>query len=134
MRLSGSDTTLNIQKINKNVKYIIGKYDIEILTLPRTKFKDVEVTQNGNTRYSIPSPALANILLPSKGYGGVFVRRGDKLEQIYHFKAEKTQHRLTLLPGNYKVVFRAKSAKSYIYTNEKSFKLKSGKSELIKIY
>jgi Ca-activated chloride channel family protein len=134
VRLAGVDTTLNVQRINDNVKYIIGKYDVEILTLPRTKFKNIEVTQNGNTRYSIPSPALANILLPSKGYGGVFVRRGDKLEQIYHFKAEKIQHRLTLLPGNYKVVFRAKSAKSYIYTNEKSFKLKSGKSELIKIY
>jgi Ca-activated chloride channel family protein len=134
VRLTGSDTTLNIQKINKNVKYLIGKYDVEILTLPRTKFKDVEVTQNGNTKYSIPSPGLANILLPSKGYGGVFVHRGDKLEQIYHFKTEKTQHRLTLLPGNYKVVFRAKSAKEYIYTNEKSFKLKSGESELIKIY
>ena len=134
VRLAGVDTTLNVQKINENVKYIIGKYDVEVLTLPRTKFKDVKVTQNGNTKYSIPAPALANILLPSKGYGGVFVHRGDKLEQIYHFKAEKTQHRLTLLPGNYKVVFRAKSAKAYIYTNEKSFKLKSGKSELIKIY
>ena len=134
VRAADVDTTLNVQKINENVKYLIGKYDVEILTLPRTKFKNVEITQNGNTKYSIPSPALANILLPSKGYGGVFVYRGDKLEQIYNFEAEKTQHRLTLLPGNYKVVFRAKSAKAYIYTNEKSFKLKSGKSELIKIY
>ena len=134
VRPAGVDTTLNVQAINENVKYITGKYDIEILTLPRTKFKDVDVIQNGNTKYSIPAPGLANILLPSKGYGGVFVNKGDNLEKIYHFKAEKTQHRLTLLPGNYKVVFRAKSAKSYIYTNEKKFKLKSGKSELIKIY
>ena len=61
-------------------------------------------------------------------------KRGDKLEQIYHFKGNNLQHKLTLLPGNYKVVFRAKSAKQYIYTNEKSFKLKSGETELIKIY
>ena len=64
----------------------------------------------------------------------IVVQNGDDLEQIYHFKAEKKQHRLTLLPGNYKVIFRAKLAKQYIYTYEKSFKLKSGQSELIKIY
>ena len=73
-------------------------------------------------------------MLPSKGYGGLFVHKGDDLEQIYHFKGEEMQHRITLLPGKYKVVFRAKSAKEYIYTNEKEFKLKSGQSELIKIY
>ncbi len=134
VRSAGVDTTLNVQKINEKIKYLIGKYDVEILTLPRTKFKDVEVTQNGNTKYSIPPPGIANIMLPSKGYGGLYVQNGDELEQIYHFKGEQTQHKLTLLPGNYTVVFRAKSAKSYIYTNEKSFKLKSGKSELIKIY
>ena len=107
---------------------------MEILTIPRTKFKDVDVTQNGNTKYSIPSPGIANIMLPSKGYGGVFVQKGNNLEQIYQFKGEEMQHRITLLPGMYKVVFRAKSAKEYIYTNEKDFKLKSGQSELIKIY
>ena len=62
------------------------------------------------------------------------LNNGDEMEQIYHFKGEKTQHRLTLLPGNYKVVFRAISAKNHIYTTEESFKLRSGQSELIKIY
>jgi Ca-activated chloride channel family protein len=94
----------------------------------------VEVNQSTKTTYTIPNPGVANILLPSKGYGGLYLQNKDKLEQIYHFRGEQMQHRLTLLPGNYKVVFRAKSAKQYIYTNEKSFKLKSGQSELIKIY
>ena len=41
---------------------------------------------------------------------------------------------LYLLPGNYKVIFRSKSAKQYMYTTEKDFKVRSGKSELIKLY
>jgi Ca-activated chloride channel homolog len=134
VRPSGVDTTLNVQEINEIEKYLIGRYDIELLTLPRKKFYDVEVNQNTKTTYSIATPGLANILLPSKGYGGLYVKNGDELEQIYHFKGEKTQHRLTLLPGNYKVVFRAISAKNHIYTTEESFKLRSGQSELIKIY
>lgn len=134
VRPSGVDTTLNVQGINEVEKYLIGRYDIELLTLPRKKFVDVEVNQSTKTTYTIPTPGLANILLPSKGYGGLYVQNADELEQIYHFKGEKTQHRLTLLPGNYKVVFRAISAKNHIYTTEKSFKLRSGQSEIIKIY
>ena len=134
VRPSGVDTTLNVQEINEIEKYLIGRYDIELLTLPRKKFYDVEVNLNTKTTYSIATPGLANILLPSKGYGGLYLKNGDELEQIYHFKGEKTQHRLTLLPGNYKVVFRAISAKNHIYTTEESFKLRSGQSELIKIY
>ncbi len=134
VRPAGVDTTLHVQEINDIEKYLIGRYDIELLTLPRKKFYDVEVNQSTITTYSIATPGLANILLPSKGYGGLYVKNGDELEQIYHFKGEKTQHRLTLLPGNYKVVFRAISAKNHIYTTEESFKLRSGQSELIKIY
>ena len=63
-----------------------------------------------------------------------YVLLGHGPDSGFGCKGEQTQHRLTLLPGNYKVVFRAKSAKQYLYTNEKSFKLKSGQSELIKIY
>ena len=134
VRPAGVDTTLHVQEINTVEKYLTGKYDIELLTLPRKKFVDVEVNQSTKTTYTIPTPGIANILLPSRGYGGVYLQNKDELEQIYHFKGNNLQHKLTLLPGNYKVVFRAKSAKQYIYTNEKSFKLKSGETELIKIY
>ena len=134
VRQAGADTTLHVQEINTVEKYLIGRYDIELLTLPRRKFFDVEINKIEKTTYTIPTPGIVNIILPSRGYGGVYLQNKDKLEQIYHFKGEKTQHRLTLLPGNYKIVFRAISAKQYIYTNEKSFKLKSGQSELIKIY
>ncbi|MEC9209968.1 MAG: VWA domain-containing protein [Bacteroidota bacterium] len=134
VRPAGVDTTLNIQQINEVEEYLIGKYDIELLTLPRQKFYNVEILPIEPTVYSIPTPGLANIILPSKGYGGLYVQNGDQLEQIYHFKGVKTEHKLTLLPGNYKIVFRAKTAKGYMYTIEKSFKTKSGKYELIKIY
>jgi len=134
VRPAGIDTTLHVQEINTVEKYLIGKYDIELLTLPRQKFYNVEILPIEPTVYSIPTPGIANILLPSKGYGGIYLQKKDNLEQIYHFKGEKTQHRLTLLPGHYKVVFRAISAKNHIYTTEESFKLRSGQTELIKIY
>ena len=133
IRRSRNDTILNVQQINEIEEYLVGKYDIELLTLPTRKFS-IDISENETSTYSIPTPGLANIILPSKGYGGLYEQNGNKLKQIYHFKAKKTEHRLTLLPGNYTVVFRAIAAKEYIYTIEKKIKIKSGKSEMIKIY
>ena len=134
IRESGKTNTLHVQRTNTYEKYLVGNYDIEVLCLPRISFTNVEIKQNHESFLPIPPPGIVNIILPSRGYGGLYVKRGDQLEQIYTFKGKELQHKLTLLPGNYKVIFRAKSAKQYIYTNEKSFKLKSGESELIKIY
>ncbi len=134
VRPEGVDTTLNIQQINEVEEYLIGNYDIEVLTLPRLKFNNVPVKSNETAKCIIPKPGLANIQLQSKGYGGLYKRNNDQLEQIHHFRGKKTNYKLTLLPGSYKIIFRSLGAKGYIYTREKEFTIKSGKSKLIKIY
>ena len=126
--------TINVQKINNTQEYLTGYYDIELLTLPRQYFKNIRINQNQLTQLQIPSTGLANILLPANGYGGVYLNDGDKLSEIFKFNGESNQYKLTLLPGKYTVIYRSKSSKKYIYTDEKSFVIKSGKSQLIKIY
>lgn len=131
---SETDSTLNLQSINDPERYISGIYDIELFTLPRVKFEDVEIFPSQTTTYVIPSSGLVNIMLPSKGFGGIYALNGDNLKQIYHFKGERTDYRLNLLPGKYKVVFRSLSSRESIYSIEKNFTVKSDKSKLIKIY
>jgi len=126
--------TINVQKINNIQEYLTGYYDIELLTLPRQYFKNIRINQNQLTKLQLPSTGLANILLPANGYGGVYLNDGDKLSEIFKFNGESNQYKLTLLPGKYTVIYRSKSSKKYIYTDEKSFVIKSGKSQLIKIY
>ena len=134
VKKADENQTINVQKINSTQKYLTGKYDIELLTLPRQYFKSVSINQNQLTKLQLPSTGLANILLPANGYGGVYLNDGDLLKEIYKFNGESNQYKLTLLPGKYTVVYRAKSSKKYIYTDEKTFVIKSGKSQLIKIY
>ena len=134
VKQSNQNETINVQKINNSQSYLTGFYDIELLTLPRQYFKNIRINQNQLTQLQLPSTGLANILLPANGYGGVYFKDGDKLTEIYKFNGESNQYKLTLLPGKYKVIYRSKSSKKYIYTDEKSFVIKSGKSQLIKIY
>ena len=134
IRKKGERETINVQNINTTQKYLTGLYDIELLTLPRQYFNNIRINQNQLTKLQLPSTGLVNILLPANGYGGVYLNDGDKLTEIYKFNGESNQYKLTLLPGKYTVVYRAKSSKKYIYTNEETFVIKSGKSQLIKIY
>ena len=134
IRKKGERETINVQNINTTQKYLTGFYDIELLTLPRQYFNNIRINQNQLTRLQLPSTGLVNILLPANGYGGVYLNDGDKLTEIYKFNGESNQYKLTLLPGKYTVIYRAKSSKKYIYTNEETFVIKSGKSQLIKIY
>ena len=134
IRKKGERETINVQNINTTQKYLTGFYDIELLTLPRQYFNNIRINQNQLTKLQLPSTGLVNILLPANGYGGVYLNDGDKLTEIYKFNGESNQYKLTLLPGKYTVIYRAKSSKKYIYTNEETFVIKSGKSQLIKIY
>jgi Ca-activated chloride channel family protein len=134
IRKKGERETINVQNINTTQKYLTGFYDIELLTLPRQYFNNIRINQNQLTKLQLPSTGLVNILLPANGYGGVYLNDEDKLTEIYKFNGESNQYKLTLLPGKYTVIYRAKSSKKYIYTNEETFVIKSGKSQLIKIY
>jgi Ca-activated chloride channel family protein len=134
IRKANIDETLNVQETNSKQRYLTGKYDIEVLTLPRFLIEDVEIKQSKTTTLTLPSTGTVSIILPSKGFGGVYLIKNNKLELIYNLDENKQRLTLYLLPGNYKIVFRSKSAKQYIYTNEKEFKVQSGKSELIKLY
>ena len=134
IRKKGEGETINVQNINTTQKYLTGFYDIELLTLPRQYFNNIRINQNQLTKLQLPSTGLVNILLPANGYGGVYLNDGNKLNEIYKFNGESNQYKLTLLPGKYTVIYRAKSSKKYIYTNEETFVIKSGKSQLIKIY
>lgn len=134
VRKQGEMKTLNIQEFNQKEKYIIGKYDLEILCLPRMYVNNVDISQSKTTTVSIPQPGRANILKNTAGYGGVYLEENNKLTLVYNLKIENIQENLVLQPGKYRAVFRPKNSKESEYTIEKSFTIISGSSEVIKLY
>ena len=131
VRPIGIDTTLNVQAINETEDYIIGDYQIELLSIPSVK-KRVRIGQDSTATLLIPTPASVNIQLPSKGFGGVYHYRNKGWKQVWHFRKKKKQHKLTLLPGKYKIIYRADAAKDYFYTSQQTIILEEGDSKWIK--
>ena len=123
---SGSSDIIHVQNFNTTEKYLQGKYDIEVLTLPRMVFKNVEIKQDKEYLLSIPAPGVLNLNINSEGIGSVFSRKGSELIWVCNTNGKKGIQRLVLQPGKYVIVYRSKYFKETIYTIKKDFTIKSG--------
>jgi Ca-activated chloride channel family protein len=134
IRLDNSNETLVVQDFKNINRYLIGKYDLEILSLPRIKVEDVEITQSHTTKVEIPAPGIANILKKTKGHGALLLKGKTEVTKILDLNPENLQENIVLQPGNYKVVFRPLNSKKAFYTTEHDFTITSGKSEAIRLF
>ncbi len=134
VRKSKEMETLNVQKVNSTDKYIIGKYDVEILTLPRIKINNVEIKQSYTTTLNIPASGIATFAYSATGYGSVYLLKGETMEWVYNLKTNTRKESINLQPGTYKVVFRSKNANQTLFTKEKTFKVTSRGSILVRLF
>ncbi len=134
IRKNGQDETLNLQKNGTKEKYIVGEYDLEVLTIPRIYIENVKIDQSSTTYIEIPRPGIANFSLSSSGFGSLYVETADTLKWIYNLDQKLSRQNIYMQPGNYRVVFRPKNTKQSIYTVNKKFTIKSGSSNRIILY
>jgi len=128
VRQAGEKKILNVQEIDKIEKYITGEYDLEILTLPRIQVNNLQIQQSELTTIEVPRPGIANFSMASTGYGSLYLQTADTLQWIYNLPSEHNRETLTLQPGSYRIIYRAKNAKRSIYTISKQFDIRSGSS------
>lgn len=133
VRKKGKKETLVIQDFNQKQRYITGKYDLEILTLPRTYIEDVNIAQSRTTTVEIPQAGIVSIGTSSKGYGSIFKEDADELVWVCNLGTLTTRETVVLQPGSYRVIFRPINAKQSIYTKEESFIIQSGQSTQVKL-
>ena len=134
VRKTGEMQTLHVQQFNTTEKYIVGKYDLEILTLPRIKLSKVDVAQSKTTTIEIPQSGNVSIAKPGEGPGSIYVEENNKMVFVCNLNSNLIQETIALQPGRYRVEFRPKNARESIYTIEKSFKIESGTSTPVKLY
>jgi len=126
IKLAGTDTTLNVQMLNTSEKYITGKYELEFLTLPRLKVPNVKIDQSKTTTIEIPRPGILNLNKAAGGFGGIFVNENNEWKKIYELSGNMGAETIALQPGNYKIIYRAKTAKKTSETIERNISISSG--------
>ena len=131
IREKGKHETLHLQNFNSKQKYLTGEYDIEILTLPRI-IESVKIEQSKISKVVIPEPGLVTLSYTSLGFGSIFEDKNE-LKWVCDINSEKTRENIHLLPGKYRIIYRAKSSNQSIYTKEKQFTVTSRKSVSVKL-
>ena len=133
VRKKGEMNTLTIQDFGKIEKYIVGKYDLEILTLPRIKLNDVEILQSTTNTIKVPTPGNVYLTKVSKGYGSIFLDNGKKVTWVCNLNYNLQSEIIYLQPGIYKLEFRYEGAKETLQTIEKKFTIVSSITNTIKL-
>lgn len=128
VKLAGKMTAIHYQNFNTTEKYITGKYDLEILTLPRTYINNVDISQNKTTSIKLPTPGIANILKKYEVYGGIFIMSNNSLEKIYELNTDAKTETIALNPGSYFLLFRPKYSKTMHNSKTIEFNIQSGES------
>ena len=132
--LDNNPKTLNVQTTGQSQRYIIGKYDVEILTLPRIYIDNMEVNQSLFSYIDVPGSGLFKYNTHSPLVGQIFYKNpnGD-FEWVIDFDDKKVTDTFFLQPGTYKVVYRQKTAVSTDYTTSKIFIIQSGENTFINL-
>jgi Ca-activated chloride channel family protein len=131
VREAGKMQTLHVMSMNTGERYIVGEYDLEVLTLPRTYFYNMKVNQTLTKTVEVEEAGLVKVNAPEYGDGCILQEKGKELVWVCNLSAAVTRQEFYLQPGNYRVTFRAKSLKQSIYTVEKKFTVKP--NELISV-
>jgi Ca-activated chloride channel homolog len=134
VRKAGEMTTLNIHDFGKTERYIVGKYDLEILTLPRIHLKDVEIKQSSLNTIKIPTSGSVLFSKQGTGYGSIYLDDGKKVTWVCNLNTSLQNEVIYLQPGKYKVVFRLDFSKETIKTVERNFEVKAAMPQTVKLF
>lgn len=133
IRKNNELTTLNVQPLNTTEKYIIGNYDLEILTLPKIYIYNKSIEQSKIEIIEIPNAGILKTKCLEAGDGCIMINRNNKLEWVCNLTSQTLQT-FFLQPGNYIASWRAKALKGSIYTIEKKFTIISDQEITIEFY
>ncbi len=132
--ISHKKNTLHIQEINTSQKYLVGEYEVEVLTLPRRKFT-IKIEQSREAKIDLPAPGLVNIFNNASGFGSLYEINMDGSQQwVQDLNHDNSKISMALQPGNYKVVFRVAKAPGSKYTATKTFTIREGLSTTIRLF
>ncbi|MEJ6583113.1 MAG: VWA domain-containing protein [Crocinitomicaceae bacterium] len=128
-----SNVTLNTQKISETDKYIVGKYDIEILTLPRI-YITTDIEQSSTSNINISAPGFFNYSTGQTVVGQIFAQNSNgSWDWVCNLDENSRTGEFQLQPGAYRIVYRQSQLKSSTYTMEQNFRINSNKTSSLKL-
>jgi Ca-activated chloride channel family protein len=130
---AGEDATLNVQSLNSTERYLVGSYDVEVLTIPRIVVHDVRIDERQTTQIKVPTAATVTFTSGFEVVGGIFIHREGRLEEIYQLNDRTLREVVMLQPGEYELIYRSRLSRSMKSTVVQKISVKPGESVSMKL-
>jgi Ca-activated chloride channel homolog len=133
VRQENSTDILNVQSLNSQFRYRTGYYDLEFLTLPRTKLDHVLIEENKITTAQVDAPGLLEIAHDHPDYGTIFTMTDGKLVSLYTLQTQSGNEVVDLQPGTYMLLFRPRNSTKSTDSQMQKLTIESGKTLSIQL-
>lgn len=119
---------LFVQPFNTVQKYLTGKYELEILSVPRIKIDNTEIKQSYTTTIEIPQPGKIMIFSNVLMFGSIYQMKNGMLEWVCDLSSTLKKQTLVMQPGTYLISYRKTITYKTSYTSQLEFTITSGGS------
>ena len=134
IRQRGHGNILHLQNSSESHRYLEGDYEVETLTLPRRIFP-ITLPAGKTITITLPSAGAVNINTLAVGFGSVFeILESGESQWVCTLAENQSRHFLSLLPGNYKIAFRARRTRGSKYTSIRTFEVRAGQTLNISMF
>ena len=123
---SGDCTPFYSGPIGQEVQLCEGVYDIEFATRPLTLIREVSVHDQHRTAVEIPTPGVLRLSRENDGY--MVILDASTNDVVLQWSPEQFTGKVTLQPGDYTLLYRAKHALNTLKSFRTSFTIQSGKT------
>lgn len=134
VRKAGEMNTLVAQEFGSSEKLIVGKYDLEILSMPRIRIPGIEIKQSTTNTVKIPPAGVLSVNKGGYGYGSIYKEDGKKIEWVCNMNENQQTEVFYLQPGEYRVEFRQKLQPEAEKTVERKITIESNKTKSVSMY
>ena len=134
VRKHGEASILNAQELNAEERYLVGSYDLEILTLPRIYKNEVSIEQSHSTVMDIAGAGELRLMTGEAGSGSIYLEEHGDMRWVCNLDPGQTIQNFYFQPGSYRVEFRARNKRESAYTMEKHFVIVPDKSVTVSLF
>ena len=129
---SGDCSPFYAGPVGQEVQVCEGMYDLTFATLPQTVIHDVAVLDQKRMVVEIPPPGALRLTRENDGY--IVILEAASNDVVVQWAPEQFAGRLTLQPGDYVILYRAKNALNTLKSSRISFTIQSGKTNNLHLH
>ena len=134
VRQNGKPDLVSTQMLGDSVKYLVGTYDVEILSTPPIVLNGVEIRKDAVTELAIPAPGMLMIeRMRARHRVSIFEMRDGRMQLVRDFTPDVAGHNMVLMPGEYTLLVRPSAKDKNRDTRKLDVRIVAGKQTQIKI-